>query len=121
MDACHLLVGMPWQYDRVVTHNSQKNSYSFMWHNTGIMPMAQKEVVLKPPIEKGTNLLIRGVFVEEMEDIQFGYVLVAKENRGDESVLDAIRPLLDEFFEVSSQRTYLMVFHPYGIFNTRLI
>lgn len=32
-----------------------------------------------------------------MEDSQFVYVLVAKENRGDRSVLDAIRLLLDEF------------------------
>lgn len=32
-----------------------------------------------------------------MEDSQFVYVLVGKENRGNESVSDVVRPLLDEF------------------------
>ena len=29
MDACHLLPGRPWQYDRDVTHRGQSNTYSF--------------------------------------------------------------------------------------------
>lgn len=51
----------------------------------------------KPPVGKGTNLLTRGAFIKEMEDSQFMYVLVTKENRNDGSVLDAVRPLLNEF------------------------
>ena len=31
MDACHLLLGRPWQYDREVQHNGRKNTYSFMF------------------------------------------------------------------------------------------
>ena len=30
MDACHLLLGRPWQYDWKVVHNGFKNTYSFM-------------------------------------------------------------------------------------------
>ena len=29
MDACHLLLGRPWQYDSRVTHVSHANTYSF--------------------------------------------------------------------------------------------
>lgn len=30
MDACHLLLGRPWHYDRQVMHNGQTNAYSFV-------------------------------------------------------------------------------------------
>lgn len=30
MDACHLLLGRPWQYDRRVIHDGYKNTYSFV-------------------------------------------------------------------------------------------
>ena len=29
MDACHLLLGRPWQFDRKARHDGEKNSYSF--------------------------------------------------------------------------------------------
>ena len=29
MDACHLLLGRPWQYDRKVVHDGFKNTYYF--------------------------------------------------------------------------------------------
>ena len=29
MDACHLLLGRPWQYDRHATHEGRSNTYSF--------------------------------------------------------------------------------------------
>ena len=30
MDACHLLLGRPWQYDRRAIHDGVKNTYSFI-------------------------------------------------------------------------------------------
>jgi len=29
MDACHILLGRPWLFDRSVTHDGQMNTYSF--------------------------------------------------------------------------------------------
>ena len=29
MDVCHILLGRPWQYDRVSIHEGKKNSYMF--------------------------------------------------------------------------------------------
>lgn len=31
MDACHILLGRPWQYDKRVVHDGIFNSYSFQW------------------------------------------------------------------------------------------
>jgi len=30
MEACHLLLGRPWQFDRGVQHDGRSNKYSFM-------------------------------------------------------------------------------------------
>lgn len=30
MDACHLLLGRPWQYDRRTIHDGYKNTYTFI-------------------------------------------------------------------------------------------
>ncbi|GKC61350.1 putative reverse transcriptase domain-containing protein, partial [Tanacetum coccineum] len=31
MDACHLLLGRPWEYDHDITHNGRTNTYSFLF------------------------------------------------------------------------------------------
>ena len=31
MDACHLLLGRPWQYERRIQHDGRKNTYSSMF------------------------------------------------------------------------------------------
>ncbi|GJW70207.1 putative nucleotidyltransferase, ribonuclease H [Tanacetum coccineum] len=46
MDACHLLLGRPWEYDRDITHNGRTNTYSFLFGGVKItlMPNKPKEV-----------------------------------------------------------------------------
>lgn len=34
MDACHVLLGRPWQWDRRVTHEERSNTYAF--HKDGV-------------------------------------------------------------------------------------
>lgn len=46
MDACHVLLGRPWQFDRRVIHDGYRNTYSFVHNNwkivlTPITPSAQ--------------------------------------------------------------------------------
>ncbi|GKD90770.1 hypothetical protein Tco_1366277 [Tanacetum coccineum] len=50
MDACHLLLGRTWEYDRDITHNGRTNTYSFLFGGVKItlMPSKPKEVVTKP-------------------------------------------------------------------------
>lgn len=33
MDACHLLLGRPWEFDRKVQHDGFLNTYSFKFNN----------------------------------------------------------------------------------------
>ncbi|GJT78712.1 putative reverse transcriptase domain-containing protein [Tanacetum coccineum] len=65
MDACHLLLGRPWEYDRDITHNERTNTYSFLFRGVKItlMPNKPKEVVSKPT---GT-LLTLSQFEDELE------------------------------------------------------
>ncbi|GJS70420.1 putative reverse transcriptase domain-containing protein [Tanacetum coccineum] len=50
MDACHLLLGRPWEYDHNITYNGRTNTYSFLFRGVKItlMPNKPKEVVSKP-------------------------------------------------------------------------
>nr|GFD03642.1 putative reverse transcriptase domain-containing protein [Tanacetum cinerariifolium] len=65
MDACHLLLDRPWEYDRDITHNGKTNTYSFLFGRVKItlMPNKPKEVVNKPP---GT-LVTLSQFEDELE------------------------------------------------------
>ena len=57
MDACHLLLGRLWQYDRKVTHDGFTNSYSFSFNNTKIVLLPSKDMHTSKPMEGSTNLL----------------------------------------------------------------
>nr|GFA50338.1 hypothetical protein [Tanacetum cinerariifolium] len=71
MDACHLLLGRPWEYDRDITHNGKTNTYSFIFGSVKItlMPNKPKEVVNKPT---GT-LLTLSQFEDELEIVEKMY------------------------------------------------
>ncbi|XP_073061851.1 uncharacterized protein [Primulina eburnea] len=47
MHACHILLGMPWQYDRRVAHDGYKNKYSYVLKKETIvlLPLSPKQVL----------------------------------------------------------------------------
>ena len=47
MEACHILLGRPWQYDRRVSHDGFTNRYSFVMKKQPItlIPMTPKQVI----------------------------------------------------------------------------
>ena len=56
MDACHILLGRPWMYDRRVMHNGYLNTYSFTKNGKKITlnPMSPSELhKIKP--QKGQS------------------------------------------------------------------
>ena len=62
MDACHLLLGRPWQFDRKVTHDGRANSYSFVFDGVKIVlvPGKPSEKIVSSgsaPGGSNTNLL----------------------------------------------------------------
>ncbi|GKA15666.1 putative nucleotidyltransferase, ribonuclease H, partial [Tanacetum coccineum] len=98
MDACHLLLGRPWEYDHDITHNGRTNTYSFLFGGVKItlMPNKPKEVVSKPT---GT-LLTLSQFEDELEMGDDVFVLIGKEVAEDSEIPEAMIPLLEEFLDV---------------------
>ena len=97
MDACHLLLGRPWQYDRKVQRNGRNNTYSFMFGSIKIVLLPCKEIKLKPTSGEGKNLLAKRTFVEEMFDSGLVFVLLGKESSKGSVVLEVVKSLLNEF------------------------
>ena len=100
MDACHLLLGRPWQYDREVQYDGRKNTYSFMFSSTKIVLLPCKEIEHKPTSGGGKNLLAKRAFVEEMFNLGLVFVLLGKESSKGSVVPEAVQSLLDEFTNV---------------------
>ncbi|GJZ96146.1 putative nucleotidyltransferase, ribonuclease H [Tanacetum coccineum] len=98
MDACHLLLGRPWEYDRNTTHNGRANTYSFLFDGVKItlMPNKPKELVNKAT---GT-LLTLSQFQDELEMGDDVFVLIGKEVAKDSKIPEAMIPLLEEFSNV---------------------
>ncbi|GJS98235.1 hypothetical protein Tco_0819405 [Tanacetum coccineum] len=98
IDACHLLLGRPWEYDLDITHNGRTNTYSFLFGGVKItlIPNKPKKVVSKPT---GT-LLTLSQFEDEMEMGDDVFVLIGKEVAKDGEIPEAMIPLLEEFSDV---------------------
>nr|GEU68731.1 putative reverse transcriptase domain-containing protein [Tanacetum cinerariifolium] len=98
IDACHLLLGRPWEYDCDITHNGKTNTYSFLFGGVKItlMPNKPKEVVNKPT---GT-LLTLSQFKGKLEMGDDIFVLIGKEVVEESEIPKAMVPLLKEFIDV---------------------
>ncbi|GJU49514.1 putative reverse transcriptase domain-containing protein, partial [Tanacetum coccineum] len=98
MDACHLLLGRPWEYDRNTTHNGRANTYSFLFVGVKITLMSNKP---KELVNKATGtLLTLSQFQDELEMGDDVFVLIGKEVAKDSEIHEAMIPLLEEFFDV---------------------
>ncbi|XP_026378179.1 uncharacterized protein LOC113272580, partial [Papaver somniferum] len=101
MDACHLLLGRPWEFDRKTSHDGHKNTYSFLWNDVRIVLVPSKEIAPKPSTGQTTNLLSFKQFEVEAEDAGELYVLISKDQQPDESSIPiAAQPLIKEFIDV---------------------
>ncbi|KAJ0975418.1 hypothetical protein J5N97_017383 [Dioscorea zingiberensis] len=75
MDACHLLLGRPWQYDRSVIHDGRKNTYSLNIKGKRIVLAPRREE--KPPTPvTNTNLLSMSGFLSGIEQGDIVYALL---------------------------------------------
>lgn len=77
MDACHLLLGRPWEFDRCVIHDGFLNTYSFTMDN--------RKLVLKPslPEQQATPashvlLLQKAPFETIMREEGFVFILITR-------------------------------------------
>ena len=114
MDACHILLGRPWQFDREVVHHGRTNEYELRDKGKRIVlkPMsaqAIRSMSAKPKKKPNVTLLVNEREVERViEQGEIVYVLMAKEitKTGDKGVgpigglCKPISGLLQEFADV---------------------
>ncbi|XP_031404486.1 uncharacterized protein LOC116213611 [Punica granatum] len=100
MDACHLLLGRPWQYDRRVIHEGRTNSYSFMFENVKIVLVPSRESERPTSMGGETKLLSLARFEEDVDESQLIYVLIGKEVVGEASIPTAVAPVVAEYVDV---------------------
>lgn len=88
MDACHLLLGRPWQYDRDAVHRGKNNTYSFSWGDRTVTllpskdpqetsPTLPKRQLAAPSSPQSLLVLPKADFTKEMRDCEFLLALVA--------------------------------------------
>lgn len=100
MDACHLLLGRPWIFDRRIQHDGFLSTYSFRFNNRTftLQPSEpEKHTTQSSPV----LILERKPFVTEMRKEGLVLILVSTTtSRAKTMWPDAFTPLLDEFKDV---------------------
>jgi len=67
IDACHILLGRPWQYDRNVVHDGRKNTYSLSIKGKKIVLAPRRDGVNPASVADNSNLLSMSRFLVEVE------------------------------------------------------
>ena len=101
MDACHFLLGRPWQYDRKVSHNGLKNTHSFIKDGVRIV-LAPMKSELKIPKEIGNSFLIGSQVEHALANQDEIYAILVMDATVPQQapVYDLLLPLLEEFKDV---------------------
>lgn len=73
MDACHLLLGHPWQFDRKVKHDRFKNTYNFKKDGVTITlcpnpDLRRDSMIAALKAVESNNLLKKSAFVAPVEE-----------------------------------------------------
>ena len=101
MDASHVLLGRPWQFDVDTTHKGKENSYSFIWNKRRIIILPNKPEGNTSKEEGKTMLTISHTSHEFMEDLKGADLCAALVVKGEEhltvEIPAKVRGLLAEF------------------------
>ncbi|XP_057543336.1 uncharacterized protein LOC130821562 [Amaranthus tricolor] len=81
MDACHLLLGRPWQYDKKTTHNGYTNTYTLKHDGKKkeLIPLPPHRAVPPKPSKAPIHLMTRKECEREIEQEEELYLLITKE------------------------------------------
>ena len=101
MDACHQLLGRPWQYDRKTNHYGFKNTYSFELDGIKItlVPLRMTHVP-KPSLGEGSNLLTRTEVERALTECGEGFAIVVREKKDQANIPPLLILFLKEFGDV---------------------
>lgn len=112
MDACHILLGRLWRFDREATHRGKDNTYSFEFKGRTITLLPSPEQQLTDELlslstsqsrqEKSLLVLPKAAFEEHLWDAQVVWALVFTPVASTETVQvpREFQPLLSDFNDV---------------------
>ncbi|XP_074302992.1 uncharacterized protein LOC141637408 [Silene latifolia] len=106
MDACHVLLGRPWQYDRDVVHRGRSNEYELVSKGKRIVlkPMAPGEVRSMSAKRRTTTSMTMLASEKEVDEAIVNgnqvYLMVVNEMPSNESKDGRLISLLEEFKDV---------------------
>jgi len=105
MDACHIILGRPWQYDVDATYRGRDNVYIFMKGDLKVIlgPIKEEFASIKPkPQGKPVLLVDGGKFIEETKEAREIFAIVVRGEVGRDfiDIPPTLLPLLEEFQEV---------------------
>nr|GEW16372.1 hypothetical protein [Tanacetum cinerariifolium] len=105
MDACHVLLGRPWQFDRCTTHDRRSNTYSFNKDNVKVTLVHSKAVGLAKSTKKGNeNLPSITNFMDEVDDSGIMSALVVRDEEQLVSVPHFVKSLIEKYRARRMQR-----------------
>ena len=80
MDACHILLERPWQYNVDVTHRGKKNIYKFDWKDKKVVmrPITPTPESIKEKESKFASKCNRGKFFVKLKETKQGVALLVK-------------------------------------------
>jgi hypothetical protein len=103
MDACHLLLGRPWQYDRRATHDCYTNTYSFFKDGVKVKltPLPPSELDTRKKESKPlVTLITKTQFKEAVDEVQtVSFILMFEANDQTDLPIE-IEQILTEFPDV---------------------
>ena len=102
MDVCHLLLGRPWKYDRMVVYDGFKNTYTFCknGHKIVLAPLKPTIAIASKPEEKN-SLLSKSELEKEIKIGSDVMTLVAiEETQSEKEIPIEVEPILEEFVNI---------------------
>ncbi|XP_038979894.1 uncharacterized protein LOC120110006 [Phoenix dactylifera] len=103
MDACHLLLGRPWLFDRRVVHDGYKNTYAVLKDGVKItLGPSKMDNTPKPIKGEGSTFLSMAEFEVEIREASQAYALIVVESNPEGNLLPPkITSFLQEFRDVT--------------------
>ena len=99
MDACHLLLGRSWQFDRQVMYDGYKNTYCFSNDGHKIVLAPMKPMLELKSSKKKSVLLSKGDFEKELNAGNVAYAMVVVDENDDASKPPPIMQVMLKEFE----------------------
>ncbi|XP_056167602.1 uncharacterized protein LOC130138213 [Syzygium oleosum] len=106
MDASHVILGRPWQFDRRTTHDGYRNTYSFEFGGKKIILAPSKEPLKTPVVKKSSSptLLSMKDMKGALKGVRIVYVLLHKQH-----LQEVLHVLRQERLYAALEKCYFMV------------